>query len=106
MADLNKFEELNVKVVGIGASNPFSQKTFATSLELTFPLLSDHPDQKVIQAYGVQTRIGSSERPVARGSFFLVGKDGIIHGKWLPPLDRPFPNDALLEAARALEERS
>ncbi len=92
--------------VGIGASNPFSQKTFAASLKLSYPLLSDHPNQKVIQAYGVQKRIGNAERPVAKGSFFLVGKDGIIRGKWLPPAGELFPNDALLDAAQELEERS
>lgn len=106
MADHDKFDKLNVQVVGIGASNPFSQKTFAASLKLSFPLLSDYPDQKVIQAYGVEKRIGDAKRPVAKGSFFLIDKDGIIRGKWLPPAGEVFPNDALLDAARQLEQRS
>lgn len=106
MADQDKFDKLNVKIVGIGASNPFSQKTFAASLELSYPLLSDYPDLKVIEAYGVEKRIGDAQRPVAKGSFFLIDKEGIIRGKWLPPADELFPNDALLDAAQALEQRS
>ncbi len=102
MADHSEFEKLNIQVVAIGASNPFSQKTFANSLKLPYPLLSDHPNQKVIQQYGVQKHVGDAKRPVAKGSYFLVDKDGVIRGKWIPPAGTLFPNDVLLKAAREL----
>ena len=52
MADYSKFEALNVQILGISSNIPFSQKTFADSLKLPYPLLSDAPDLKVIRNYG------------------------------------------------------
>ncbi len=51
-----------MQVLGIGASNPFSQKTYADSLKLPYPLLSDYPDLKVIRQYGVLTHQQFPER--------------------------------------------
>lgn len=84
MVDYDKFEALNVQVLAIGASNPFSQKTFAASLKLPYPLLSDYPDLEVIRKYGVLKYIGEAKRPVARGSYFLIDKQGVVRGKWMP----------------------
>jgi peroxiredoxin len=36
-------------MLGISADNPFAQKTFADSLKLPYPLLSDFPDLKVVR---------------------------------------------------------
>lgn len=105
MADYSEFDKLNIQVVAIAASNPFSQKTFADSLKLPYPLLSDHPDQKTIQKYGVRKYVGDAKRPVAKGSYFLVDKDGVIRGKWVPPAGKLFPNGLILNAARELEPR-
>jgi peroxiredoxin len=52
MADYSKFEALNVQILGISSNIPFSQKTFADSLKLPYPLLSDAPDLKTIRNYG------------------------------------------------------
>lgn len=95
-----------MQVLGIGAANPFSQKTFAASLKLLYPLLSDYPDLVVIRAYGVLKHVGKAKRPMAKGSYFLVDKDGVIRGKWMNPPKELFPSDILLKAARELEERS
>ena len=57
----------------------FSQQTFAESLKLPFPLLSDFPDRKVIRSYGVL-----NERSMnAFRSFFLIDQQGIIRKKWI-----------------------
>jgi peroxiredoxin len=57
----------------------FSQQTFAESLKLPFPLLSDFPDRKVIRAYGVL-----NERTMtAHRSFFLIDPQGIVRKKWI-----------------------
>ena len=50
---------------------PISQKSFAASLELPYPLLSDYPDGRTILAYGVGYYEGQSKRLYARPSFFL-----------------------------------
>ena len=102
MVDHGKFEALNVQLMAISANNPFSQQMFAASLHLPFPLVSDHPDLKVIQHYGVLKHLGEANVPVARGAVFLVDKHGIIRGKWLRPPGDVFPNDELLEAAHTI----
>jgi len=57
----------------------FSQQTFAESLKLPFPLLSDFPDRKVIRAYGVL-----NERTMtAHRSFFLIDPQGVVRKKWI-----------------------
>ena len=99
MAEQGAFEHLNIQLVAISANNPFSQKTFAASLALSYPLLSDHPDLSVIQRYEVVQHIGQAKQPVARGAFFLIDQHGIIRGKWINPPGEVFPNETLLKAA-------
>ena len=87
-----------MQVLGLSASNVFSQGMFADSLELTHPLLSDYPDLKVSRAYGVlQHYVGDPDRLRARRAFFLIDKDGIVQGRWLP-----FKQAALFESAPIL----
>jgi peroxiredoxin len=98
---------LNVQVVGIGASNPFSQKTFAASLKLPYPLLSDYPDLAVIRKYDVLNHIGEAKRPVAEGSYFLIDKQGVVRGKWMHPKGMDvFPSAPFIELAQELEGKS
>jgi peroxiredoxin len=57
----------------------FSQQTFAESLRLPFPLLSDFPDRKVMRSYGVL----NERSMIANRSFFLIDPQGIIRKKWI-----------------------
>src|SRR2546428_13408000 len=57
----------------------FSQQTFAESLKLPFPLLSDFPDRKVMRSYGVF----DEKSMTAVRSFFLIDPQGIIRKKWI-----------------------
>jgi peroxiredoxin len=100
MADQSKFDRLNIQLLAISANNPFSQKMFAASMNLPYPLLSDFPDLAVINRYDILKHIGEARQPVARGAYFLIDKQGIIRGKWMNPPGQLFPNDTLLEAAR------
>ncbi len=106
MADHAKFEELDVQVLAIAGSNPFSQKTFADSLKAPHPFLSDYPDLNVIQQYDILQYVGEKKRPMAKGSFFLIDKKGIIRGKWMGEVDVVLPNDVLLGVAKELAEKS
>jgi peroxiredoxin len=103
-ADYNKFQALDVQVLGISANNTFSQRTFADSLELTHPLLSDYPALRVIRAYGVlQHYVGDPDRLRARRAFFLIDKQGIVRGRWLPYKQAAlFASDPMLARARQL----
>ena len=57
----------------------FSQQTFAESLKLPYPLLSDFPDRKVMRSYGVF----DEKTLLANRSFFLIDPQGIIRKKWI-----------------------
>jgi len=95
-AEYSRFQELNVQNLGIGASNPFSQKTMADSLKLPYPLLSDFPKLETIRGYGVL----HSDQITARRAVFLVDQQGIVKAKWL--FDAEFPTQPALEAVRAI----
>ena len=57
----------------------FSQQTFAESLKLPFPLLSDFPERKVIRAYGILNDRSMN----ALRTFFLIDPQGVIRKKWV-----------------------
>jgi len=67
----------------MSANATFSQQTFADSLKLPFPLLSDFPERKVIRGFGVL----NEKAMVANRSFFLIDPQGIIRKKWI--IDNP-----------------
>ena len=99
MADYKRFEALGIQILGASANLTFSQQTFAQSLKLPFPLLSDFPDRKVIRSYGVL-----NERSMtAHRSFFLIDPQGIVRKKWIVPDGAAtiVPSDPLL---REIEE--
>ncbi|MBI3454822.1 MAG: redoxin domain-containing protein [Candidatus Rokubacteria bacterium] len=99
--DYSKFQDLNVQILGIAASNPFSQQTFADSLKLPYPLLSDFPELKVIRRYGVL----SPSKTYARRAFFLIDRQGIVRGKWLAGDDEVLPSEPILKAAREIARK-
>jgi len=73
-ADMQKFEASGAKVFGISTDNGPSQKAFAESLGLSFPLLSDFVDRKVSQDYGVYI----PKYAIAGRVTFVIDQDGKI----------------------------
>jgi peroxiredoxin len=78
-ADYKRFDALGVQNLAISANLTFSQQTFAESLKLPFPLLSDFPDRKVIRSYGVL----NEKTMTSNRSFFLIDPHGVIRKKWI-----------------------
>jgi peroxiredoxin len=70
---------LGVQILGVSANNMFSQQTFADSLKLPYPLLSDFPERKVIRSYGALNEKSMN----ANRSFFLIDPQGVIRQKWI-----------------------
>jgi peroxiredoxin Q/BCP len=97
--DFNKFQDLDVQILGISGNAPFSQKAFADSLKLPYPLLSDMEQNAATKAYGVV-----SENKWRR-SFFLIDKQGIIRGQWHGEDEGVFSNKPLLKAAQEIAEK-
>jgi peroxiredoxin len=81
--DYSTFQALGVQVLGIAAEHPFSQKPFADSLHLSYPLLSDYPALKVTQRYtGLQPHPSAPHRLAARRTLVLIDRQGIIRWQW------------------------
>ena len=119
MVDFRKFQGLDLQILGIAVESPFSQKTFAASLGLPFPLLSDFPDARVTRLYtagnfiragtdlsgvmvpgkGIRTK---TDRIIADQAFFLVDKKGILRGRWLPGNEEAFSSKHILNMARKI----
>lgn len=92
-----------MQILGISANNPFSQKTFADSLELPFPLLSDLPNLTTIKSYGGL----SQELPltVAQRWFFVIDLDGVVRGEWRGTTKDVLPSETILKVIRAISKK-
>ncbi len=119
MVDFQKFQGLGLQILGIAVTNSFSQKTFAVSLGLPFPLLSDS-DSKVTRLYAAGSffKAGTDFTPflvpgrsslrarkdtiLADQAFFLVDKEGILRGRWLPGNEEAISSKHILNMARAI----
>ena len=91
---------MDAEIVGISANVTFSQRAFADFLKLNFPLLSDAPDGKTMQAYGIY----NTERRLAQRSYFIVDKQGVI--RYMKVLKQGEPlvsNDELLAELQKLK---
>jgi len=97
--DYAKFAGIDTEIIGISANAPFSQKAFADFLKLNFPILSDFPDAKVIEAYGVLNKA----RRTAQRSYFIVDKQGIVRYKKLVNSGEGLvPNDTLVDEVKKI----
>jgi peroxiredoxin len=116
--DFEAFKDLDVQILGISVDEAFSQKTFADSLGLPFPLLSD-ADANVTHLYAATKLIKEGtdlapvmlpgqgvqlkrDRIIASQAFFLIDQQGIVRGRWLPGDVRPISSEEMLEMARRL----
>jgi peroxiredoxin len=98
--DHPKFTAVDTEIVGVSMNHPLSQKAFSDFLKLNFPLLSDFPDGKTSQAYGVF----NAERRLAQRSYFIVDKQGVIrYKKVLAPKEPLVENDALIAEVQKLK---
>jgi peroxiredoxin len=97
-ANYTSFEALNVQILGVSANATFSQQTFAESLKLPFPLLSDFPDRKTIRAYGVL----NERAMIANRHFFLIDPQGVVRRKWIieNPMTTVVYSDSILKEIR------
>ena len=118
MVDFEAFKGLDVQILGISVDETFAQQTFADSLGLPFPLLSD-ADAKVTHLYGAAKLIPGGtdmapfmlpgkgvqvpqDRIIASQAFFLIDKQGIVRGRWLPGDRKPMSSEEILEIAQGL----
>ena len=118
MVDVEAFKDLDIAILGISVDDTFGQQTFAESLGLPFPLLSD-ADAKVTHLYGAAKSIQggtdmtpfmlpgkavklTQDRLIASQAFFLIDKHGVVRGRWLPGDRKPMASDEIMQMARSL----
>ena len=70
---------MGIQLLGVSTNLTFSQQTFAESLKLPYPLLSDFPEAKVSRSYGVF----NDKLLLANRAFFLIDPQGVIRKKWI-----------------------
>jgi peroxiredoxin len=119
MVDFDAFKELDVQILGISVDDTFSQQTFADSLELPFPLLSD-ADAKVTHLYAAERLLKAGtdltpvmasgkgiklnkDRIIATQAFFLIDKQGSLRGRWLPGIEH-MTSEKILKMVRRLRD--
>ena len=100
-----------MQVLGISTNHTFSQKAFADSLKLPYPLLSDE-NMAVTKSYKVvyghtpgKTDYPHMKDKIAKRYLFLIDRDGIVRGKWLGEDLAVFPTEVVVKAARDLVAR-
>ena len=98
--DHPKFAAADTEIVGVSMNHTLSQKAFSDFLKLNFPLLSDFPDGKTSQAYGVF----NTERRLAQRSYFIIDKQGVVrYAKVLAPKEPLVDNEALIAEVKKLK---
>jgi peroxiredoxin len=119
--DYNIFNNLDVQILGISVDDTFSQMTFADSLGLPFPLLSDS-DAEVTRLYAAEKLVKAGtdltpvmmsgkgitlnqDRIIATQAFYLIDKQGILRGRWLPGREH-MTSEKILDMVRRLQSKS
>jgi len=92
------------QVVGISVDSVFTQRVFAQTYNIPFPLLSDF-NKKAVRLYGVLQNpwVGFGYKGVAKRSVFVVDKKGILRYKWITdsPGNEP-PYDEVMKAVQKI----
>jgi peroxiredoxin len=99
-ADFSRFEALGIQNLAASANLSFSQQTFAETLKLPFPLLSDFPARATMRSYGVL----NEKTMLANRSFFLIDPQGVVRGKWMieNPVTTVVYSDGMLRDIRQI----
>ncbi|MBX8639815.1 MAG: peroxiredoxin [Thermoplasmata archaeon] len=80
--NLNEFEKLNAKVVGISGDSHFTHDAFRKANSLNFDLLSDY-DHQVSKLFNVYYDDFLGMKGVSKRSVFIVDREGRIRYKWV-----------------------
>jgi peroxiredoxin len=95
-----EFDAAHVRVFGVSRDSPWTHISWAQTLDLNFPLLSDW-NAEAVHGFGVAHEFRGMN-DVAERSAFLVDEDGTVRGAWRYDTSEVPDIDALLAAAQAL----
>ena len=100
---MEAFKDLDIAILGISVDDTFGQQTFAESLGLAVPRSSAMPMPKSRTCMGRPSRFRGArttpmpgkavkltqDRIIASQAFFLIDKQGVVRGRWLPGDRKP-----------------
>lgn len=92
-----------MQIIGISSDSTFALKTYADSLKIQFPLLSDRHLQAT-RRYNVL----APDKVRALRAFFLVDERGILRKQWLLGLagdDIVFASEPIIAAVQELKSK-
>ncbi len=100
---MSRLVDLNAQVVGIGVTDPFSNKAFSEKNRLPFPVLSDY-NRGVIKQWGLELFdfAGLKGYTVAKRSIFILDQTGVVRYVWISEDPTVEPN--YQEIQKALEQ--
>ena len=82
---LAEFEARGVRLIGISADPPETNREHRTSMRFTFPILAD-PGTEVIRRYDLlHQKAGEGEADIARPAEFYVDRNGTVRWVNLTP---------------------
>ena len=90
-----------MQILGISSDSTFALKTYADSLKINFPLLSD---RHLVATRRYNVLAPDKVRPLR--AFFLVDEKGVLRRQWLLGLagdDIVFASEPLLKAVQELK---
>ncbi|MFC5050143.1 redoxin domain-containing protein [Rubritalea spongiae] len=105
--NINTYENLNAKVLGISGDNPFANAEWAAKEGITITLLSDY-EHKATADYGIAYDTFLPEKNLIMGgvpkrSAFVIDKAGIIQYAEVLEVPSDMPNfDAIQECLKGL----
>jgi peroxiredoxin len=94
------FESAGVRPFGISRDSPWTHIAWSQTLDLSFPLLSDH-NGEAIDGFGIGQEFRGL-RGVAERTAFLIDEGGTVRGAWRYGTSEVPDFDELLAAARSL----
>jgi peroxiredoxin len=99
---LSKLSSLKAQVIGASVNDPFSNRGFAETNMLRFPLLSDY-GREVIRKYGIESPdfAGLKGYTVAKRSVFVIDRTGVVRYVWVS--DDPRVEPPYVEIEKALD---
>ena len=91
---MSNFGAINAQVVGISVDGPFTNKTFATTNNISFPLLCDYTTEVSKMYCGIHEDFaGLKGYPAAKRSVFVLDESGVVKYVWIsdnPGVEPPY----------------
>ncbi len=98
------FTDLGIQVAVMTYESQEIHLNFTKQHDIGYPILSDS-DARHVKAFGILNEAyapGHRVYGIPHPGIFLVDKQGILRGRWLPGNEEAFPSDKILAMVRQI----